>query len=233
MLDPNHTPLDIRAVIFDYGQVLCLEPTPEAMEQMSGFFHLTPDQFRPLYDSSRLAYDHGDFTPTAYWSWLAEQAGVVLAPAQIEALRKCDIEMWSRLNQPMIEWMAALQSRGLKTAILSNMPAEMAAHVRRHFAWMAHVSCPIFSSELRLVKPDPAIYQRCLECLDVSPEQALFIDDRQENVDGAKKLGIHALRFESVTQLQSDLKALGFTPLPELAHSDPEIAMQLGGRTRD
>jgi len=233
MPDIHKAPLDIKAVIFDYGQVLCLEPTPEAIEQMSGFFHLTPDQFRLLYDSSRLAYDRGDFTPTAYWSWLAEQAGVVLAPAQIEALRKCDIEMWSRLNQPMIEWIAALQSRGLKTAILSNMPAEMAAHVRRHFAWMANVSCPTFSSELRLVKPDPAIYQHCLECLEISPSQALFIDDRQENVDGAKNLGIHALRFDSVAQLHSDLKTLRFTPLPELDHSDPEIAMQVGESARD
>ncbi|HTD24799.1 MAG TPA: HAD family phosphatase [Terriglobales bacterium] len=233
MLDPKHTPLDIKAVIFDYGQVLCLEPTPEAVEQMSGFFHLTPDQFRPLYDSSRLAYDRGDFTPTAYWFWLAEQAGVVLAPAQIEALRKRDIEMWSRFNQPMIEWMAALQSRGLKTAILSNMPAEMAAHVRRHFAWMAHISCPIFSSELRLVKPDPAIYQHCLECLEVAPVQALFIDDREVNVEGAKKLGIHALRFDSVTQLHSDLKALDFTPLPELEDSDALTEIPAGQSARD
>src|SRR5260370_39502487 len=102
MLDPNHTPLDIRAVIFDYGQVLCLEPTPEAMEQMSGFFHLTPDQFRPLYDSSRLAYDHGDFTPTSSWSCFSEHAGFVFGPSQSQAFRKCVLESRVGSNQPCV-----------------------------------------------------------------------------------------------------------------------------------
>jgi len=72
----------------------------------------------------------------------------------------------------------------------------------------------IFSSEVRLLKPDPAIFLNCLEALRVKPEQALFIDDRGANVETAIALGIYAIKYESVPQLAKNLKTLQFPVLP-------------------
>ena len=72
----------------------------------------------------------------------------------------------------------------------------------------------IFSSEVRLIKPDPAIFLKCLQALRVKPGQTLFIDDRDANVKTAIVLGGYAIKYESVPQLAKELKALQFPVLP-------------------
>jgi FMN phosphatase YigB (HAD superfamily) len=54
----------------------------------------------------------------------------------------------------------------------------------------------------------------------VKPEQTLFIDDRDANVETAITLGGYAIKYESVLQLASDLKALQFPVLPPVAPRD-------------
>lgn len=67
----------------------------------------------------------------------------------------------------------------------------------------------IVSSEVGLVKPEPEIYKLALEKLGVQPEEALFIDDGQANVDGAIAVGMQALLFTGADQLRTDLQELG------------------------
>jgi FMN phosphatase YigB (HAD superfamily) len=94
------------------------------------------------------------------------------------------------------------------------MHPEMIAYVREHFDWLRAFNFLTFSAEVRLTKPDPAIYRHTLDALDVQPAQALFIDDVERNIQAARELGITALRFQSVAQLRNDLEALGFPLLP-------------------
>jgi putative hydrolase of the HAD superfamily len=60
-----------------------------------------------------------------------------------------------------------------------------------------------------LRKPDPAMYRRALDILGSAPERTLFIDDRQENVDGAAEARIKAIRFTGAEGLRSELEKLG------------------------
>jgi HAD superfamily hydrolase (TIGR01509 family) len=60
-----------------------------------------------------------------------------------------------------------------------------------------------------LRKPDPAIYQAALDILGRPPERILFIDDRPENVDGAVKAGMKAIRFEGEDSIRKQLASLG------------------------
>ena len=62
---------------------------------------------------------------------------------------------------------------------------------------------------LGLRKPDPAIYRRVLDILGAPAERVLFIDDRQQNVDGAAMAGIKAVRFQNESALRKDLSELG------------------------
>ncbi len=60
-----------------------------------------------------------------------------------------------------------------------------------------------------LRKPDPAIYRRALDILGSDPERTLFIDDRQENVDGALGAGMKSIRFAGAEMLRAELGKLG------------------------
>jgi len=207
---PNH----VKAVIFDYGEVLCHRPTPEEIARLAGFFNLRVDQLPALWERDRGAYDRGDLTPGVYWSALAKDAGVELGPQKLKEIHTLDMEMWSNVNSSMVEWANQLRSSGMKIGLLSNMHPEMVAHCRKHFSWLKDFDFVTFSGEVRLIKPDPAIYEHTLRGLGVTAAESLFLDDREINIRAAQALGINAIRFESTEQLRSELAASGFSTLP-------------------
>ena len=206
---------EIRAVILDYGEVLCHTPSTAAIARLAALFQLDPRTFLPNYLQTRASYDRGDLLSSEYWQQFATEAGVKVGADAIEQAGQLDLELWSDLNDAMIRWVQDLHSAGFKTAILSNMPADMATHMRKNFAWLSYFDYHIFSGEVHSIKPEPAIYQHCIDALGVQPSEALFIDDREINLEQARAAGIHTIRFQSVEQLRDDLQALGFTILPE------------------
>lgn len=203
-----------RAVILDYGAVLCHEPRPHDIEFMASVFRVSPTRFLALWTSPREAYDRGDLSTPEYWAILAREAGVELTPGIIEQLRRTDKEMWSRVNAEMIEWLSTLRPAGYQTALLSNMQFDMIAHMRANFPWLSDFDHQIFSAEVRIIKPDAAIYRLCLDRLGVPASETIFVDDREENVAAARLLGIRSFRFRSVAQLRRDLESAGFRHLP-------------------
>ena len=213
-------PSKIKAVILDYGEVLCYAPTAEEMGRMAAPFGMAPLPFRQLWDRDRLRYDRGDFSPEEYWSALAKSAGAQLTPEQFAQLRQWDLEMWSHDNPTMVEWLRHIHSSGIKTALLSNMPHDMVRQVRQTFAWLDQFDHQTFSAEVSLVKPDPGIYEHSLRGVGVAASEALFVDDKERNVQGAQAVGIRAIQFRSVEQFAEDLKKLGFSILPNASRSN-------------
>jgi putative hydrolase of the HAD superfamily len=207
----------ITAVILDYGQVLAPSPTAEEFQPMADMFSVGFESFYKLWETSRDTYDRGDITAEEYWLTLAAQTNTSIDRRQIEALRRLEVEIWANPNPYMLDWLSALYSAGFKTALLSNMPLDLMAYVRENFQWMENFTFKTFSAEVKLIKPDPAIYEHTLRGLGVSADEALFVDDRETNIQAARMLGIHAIQFRSMAQLKDDLKTLGFPILPSVA----------------
>lgn len=208
---------NLRAVILDYGEVLCIRPTADEFRRLADIFALDLDTFRKLWEASRDAIDRGDLTPEAYWLNFARETRTTLAAEQIENLAAWEIAMWSNPNPIMVDWLLNMSQAGIKTALLSNMPAGLAAHVQTKFEWMSRFTFKTFSAHVRLVKPDPAIYQHTLQGLGVKPSETVFVDDRETNIRAARALGIHTIQFRSIEQLRTDLKVMGFPVLPGAA----------------
>jgi putative hydrolase of the HAD superfamily len=204
----------IRAVIFDYGEVLCHRPPEEEFLRLAKVFGAEADSFPALWDKNRGAFDRGDITAEAYWMALAEDAGAVIDGEQLDQVCKWDVEMWSKPNLEMVRWLRRLRQGGIKTGLLSNIHPAMIAYLRENFDWLELFDFKTFSAEVRLIKPDPAIYEHTLRGLGVRAAEALFVDDREDNVLAARELGIHALQFRSVAELRRDLEAIGFPVLP-------------------
>jgi len=208
---------NLKAVILDYGEVLCIRPTADEFRRLADIFALDLDSFRKLWEASRDAIDRGDLTPEAYWLNFAQRTRTKLGPKHIENLSAWEIEMWSNANPVMVDWLLDMSRAGIKTALLSNMPADLAEHVQTKFEWMRNFTFKTFSAHVRLVKPDPAIYQHTLRGLGVKASETVFVDDRETNIGAARALGIHAIQFQSIEQLRNDLEVMGFPVLPSLA----------------
>jgi len=205
---------NLKAVIFDYGDVLCLPPKPEDIEGSAQILGTSSDLFWALWHRHRDPYDRGDLSPEAYWRRVAEDAGRSIDTGQVRELADRDLAMWSRLNPAMLGWREELSATGMKTAVLSNMNTEMVQYARRNFPWLNQVNWATFSAEVKLIKPDPAIYEHCLRGLGVAPSESLFIDDREVNLAAARAMGIHGIQYKSIAQLRNDLDAAGFPTLP-------------------
>lgn len=210
---------NLKAIVFDYGEVLCLPPTSEDVESSARILGINSDSFRELWGRNRDLYDRGDLSPETYWRKLADDAGRRLDEARFRELSERDVAMWSRINPNMLVWLEALSAAGIKTAVLSNMHIGMVQHARRAFHWLKLVHCITLSAEVRLIKPDPAIYEHCLRGLGVGASESLFIDDREVNVAAARAVGMHAVHFRSMAQLRSELENAKFLILP----SDDEV----------
>lgn len=220
----------IKAVVLDYGKVLVRSPTSEEFGRMSNVLNVDFELFYSLWEASRGAYDRSDFTAKDYWSRLAAQCNTSVDEKQIGVLRKLEVEIWANADPVMLDWLGQLHSAGIKTALLSNMPTDLMTHVLANFPWMQHFTFKTFSAEVRLIKPDPAIYRKTLDGLGVTAAEALFVDDRENNIQAARALGMHAIQFQSAEQLRRDLEKLAFPILPAVTESPSGIS---GGRSWD
>jgi putative hydrolase of the HAD superfamily len=197
--------LALRAVIFDYGMVLSGPPDPKAHAELMRITGLPAEKLDPLYWADRHAFDEGKFTGEAYWRDILHQAGLTLPPSAVEELIHWDARMWMTLNPAMLAWAAALKARGFLTAILSNIGDTTQQAMERELKWLTRFDVLVWSYQLRMAKPDPAIYRYALDKLGTQPAETLFIDDRQVNVEAAAALGMKALLFTTVDELRADL----------------------------
>jgi putative hydrolase of the HAD superfamily len=212
--------MPINAAVFDYGNVLNEPPPTVQYEQLARLAGINEAEFLDLYWRNRVEYDRStQLDGPAYWRQLAMAAGKQLSAEQINQLIDGDGRLWVRTRPILIEWVKILRKQGHQTAILSNMPREIAAHLRRTAAWLRLFDHLVFSGEHGLVKPEAAIYMICLQGLRAQPGEVLFIDDREDNVQGAREAGMRAVKFESIPQLMRDVEPCLRTSLEEASRT--------------
>ena len=187
--------IKIRAMVFDYGNVLSLEQAADASGKLARLCGVPLEVFTERFWKARLAYDRADLDGRTYWESVA---GKALAPHVLDELYAVDSASWGNPNLSMLSWVDQLRSAGIRVAVLSNMPLEIRLFLVKNREWLSVFDPMIFSCDLRLVKPEEAIYKECLGLVQLTPEEILFLDDKQVNVDGARKVGMHSLVFESV-----------------------------------
>ncbi|MFR9730117.1 HAD family hydrolase [Saccharopolyspora sp. MS10] len=113
-------------------------------------------------------------------------------------------------DREMLRLVADLRAAGLRTALLSNSWGN-------NYPWEAMeglFELAVISSEVRLRKPDPAIYRLTLDRLGLAPEQAAFVDDGTPNVEAAEQIGMRGVLHTEAGRTRAELSGLlpGFGP---------------------
>lgn len=110
----------------------------------------------------------------------------------------------------MPELVAELDDAGVPLYAITNFSDEFFAPFRAQEAAMfGHFRDIVVSGAERLVKPHAPIYELALKRFDLAPDEALFVDDREDNVDGAAAVGMHAVLFTDAATLRADLRRFG------------------------
>jgi putative hydrolase of the HAD superfamily len=216
--DPSAQRPAIRAVISDFGGVLTnhlieafvafQDESGISIEQLGqGMQRIAErDGEYPLYQLERGEMSEADFLEKLS-SALEEVLG---HRPKLHRFR----EIWFEAlhpNEPMIELMRDLRRRGYRLAILTNNVREWEEKWRTKLPIDEIFELVVDSAWVGMRKPEPEIYRLTLERLGaLEPEQCLFVDDNELNVEAARKLGMEAIHFRSTDQAISEIReALG------------------------
>jgi putative hydrolase of the HAD superfamily len=196
----------IRSVVFDFGNVICFPPAEEKIARAAADAGLPVDAFLRAMWKDRLPYD-GGITSQEYWRGVAAHASTEFDDSLIERMVGHEIGFWNTFDARVLQWIKALRTAGYTIGILSNLPHPIAESLRATSGFLEHFDHITFSCDLRLFKPQAGIYEHSFRGLGVAPGETLFIDDKQENVDGARAVGMNAELFTTWEEFASVVPA--------------------------
>jgi len=177
---------------------------------------LSEERFHDAYWAFRHDYDRHTLNSTAYWQAVAKHAGTSFDAAQIARLNEFDVDLWTNMNERVVSFAQNLQQAGIRTGILSNIGDAISQGIAKRLPWLSRFDTCIWSWELGLAKPEPAIYIKTAEALHTPPQNMLFFDDREENIAAAAAVGFQTIRFTDYESLLRDLRDGGYTRVLEL-----------------
>jgi putative hydrolase of the HAD superfamily len=196
--------LDMRNIIFDLGGVV-LDWNPDTI------IRLVFDDPEIQAVIRREVFEHPDWLETDRGTLIRAEAIVRWAERtgrpveEIDALmRAADDSMQPKTDT--LALMDELTDRHLKLFCLSNMPAERYAYLRRKFDFWPQFSGIVISAHVRMIKPEPGIFQHLLTTYELEPATTLFVDDSPHNIEAASALGLQGVLFTSAAECREQLE---------------------------
>lgn len=135
---------------------------------------------------------------------------ISIAPNREKEIRKLfdNLHLIVEVCDYASEWIKSFRDRGFSTYILSNFPREAYIACEDMFDFLKYADGALVSYRIKEIKPYPAIYNKLISMYDIIPENAIFIDDKPENIETAVKLGIHGVVFTSKEQADRDVEQI-------------------------
>jgi 2-haloacid dehalogenase len=133
-------------------------------------------------------------------------------PEKAELIAAYDLNWDEMVSGPIpgtADLLWELKRRGTPVYCITNFSVDKLNRARERFEVLNAFDGIVISGEARLLKPDAAIYRRLLDQHDLRAEDTLFIDDVEHNVEGARAVGMHAVRFVDADTLRNDLTGYG------------------------
>ncbi len=151
---------------------------------------------------------------------LLAELGRDVAPSEVLDVW-CDI----MVDQEALDLVARLRASGVTTVLATNQQSYRGDYMQRAFDFDRYFDKQFFSYEVGLAKPDTAFFQHIADEVGLPLSEMFFVDDLQENVDGAAEAGLDAARHFIFGE--SDIVALLNGDDPELMARADEIFAQL------
>jgi putative hydrolase of the HAD superfamily len=198
----------IKAVIFDVGGVLdrAGDPTAEeaSRQRLAAELGLELDEmWRRFYQSDPWYLARiGEIDDAEFWNRNLVPLGIV-DPTQQAAFSERLFE-FKEVTPAMRGLLEDLHGR-VKLGIISNASDTLEIGLEERYRITHYFDVIINSARVGFAKPEPEIYVLALDRLEVAPEEAVFTDDQQHNVDAAVALGMHATLFAGVEEFRAYL----------------------------
>lgn len=197
----------IRNIIFDVGNVL----VEYSWERMLQALHITGEAYDAVAKATALSPMWNELDRSLLSDEEILQGFIKNAPEYEREIRL----VWDNIPESIhcydysVEWVRKFRKKGYQTYILSNYSRRGFEMTRQELPFVEDMDGVLFSYEVKLVKPEPEIYQTLLEKFQLKPEECVFLDDNEKNIIAAREAGIHAIHFKNKEQAEAELEKLG------------------------
>ena len=191
----------IQAVIFDWGGVLAEDPFPGLASYCAAALEVGEQEYCRAFNMFIDDFQIDRITEQQFWSKMTGKLKVAMPKAK--SLWGDAIAAVYQSRQKVFSIAEGLKQARIKLAILSNTEKPCIEFLRRQLS--DTFDTIVFSCLEGSAKPKSEIYELTLTRLGTQAGQTLFIDDRPENTEGAKRVGLHTILFEDVNQLKTAL----------------------------
>lgn len=197
----------MKNYIFDLGNVVLILNWNKALEKYSELNNEELEILRDkVFESEEwLKLDEGTISKTDAIKLMEKSV-----PDKLKKYCSDIMENWTDgliINTEIVELIKAIKEKGYNTYVLSNAPLDIDKYLKDKKLNTLFDGI-ILSAFEKLVKPNKEIYELILDRFKLDPAESVFIDDRLENVEAAKKSGIDAFQFDykNIEELKEYLK---------------------------
>lgn len=201
--------MTIITIIFDLGNVVLTNDwhydCPEKFQAYSDYFGITYEDMERGWQAFWPQFCIGRITEDEFWRGFLETAGAMKMDTEHAK------ELWRKYQRPienMIDLLDRLKQR-YRLAALTTISKEWLDYKKKKYNLDFYFEAIFSSGYSGLAKPDPRMYERIIEKLDVNPEECLFIDDSERALLPARQMGMKTILFTNQKELEARLKELG------------------------
>ena len=193
----------IKTFIFDLGKVIVpfeLDNEMKILEAVCDFPHLEIKE-KIFASNEVLLFEKGKISPEEFFDFLKNLLNLRMNFEEFVQAWNSIFSLEPILSENLIERL----SKKYRLIILSDTNKLHFEFIREKFPILRHFDDFVVSYEVGFLKPAPEIFQAAVEKAKCLPEECFFTDDREINIEGAKKFGINALQFISAGQFEKEL----------------------------
>ncbi len=180
--------LDMGNVLLDYNPNVILDRVCENTDEKKVIFN-------ELFQGPEwIMGDYGKITNSERFDRVKERL-----PAELHHKLKQCVEEWDICMVPIDgaqEFCRRVKAQGYSIYVLSNACSKFYEYFPKHYD-LDFFDGIVVSSDVHIIKPDIEIYKYLLDKYSLNAEECLFIDDREENVNGARMAGMNAVKFDN------------------------------------
>lgn len=197
----------VRAVVFDLGKVLLDFDYDLATSRLASAGGVSADAVHDLLFGTPLLdrFETGQLTSEEFYGAVRAATGYRLGYAEF---RRQFAEIFTPIA-PMVSLHARLRQRGVPCYILSNTNEIAIGHIREAYPFLAASSGFVYSYEHGSMKPAEHIYRVVESMSGFGGAELLYLDDRAENVEAARRIGWRAHVHRDPTESIRTVEAAG------------------------
>jgi len=198
--------LGISTVIFDMGGVLVWTHWERATEPLGKLARVPPERVLEtiLHTDAHFSYMIGEIDSYEFAIGILESLGIDIPQEELLAI-------WDSILAPNPEALPVLERLKKRYRLVLGSNTDI-GHFNRSLEVQPGLGLfddLLLSYELGVCKPDAAFFELGLASLEIPPEKCVFIDDLAANIESAKGVGIKAIQFQSMSQVEAELGRLG------------------------